>query len=129
MIAFLTWATVAYAVILGLVLAATLITVLWALWGIGTVLGQINVALAQVERHTQPLASLLAPANQGLAQAATALLAARDHLAATDSHLATVVPSVVPSDATAGAGAVQHAAQAPSAARPETSHAVEGKRE
>ncbi len=89
----LTWLTVGYVVILVLVLAATLITVLWALWSTGSALGKVAEALIEVERNSAPLEGVLVPVNEGLVTVAGALVSARDHLAATDAHLAGVVPT------------------------------------
>jgi hypothetical protein len=90
MIELLTVLTVAYAIILVLVLAATLITILYYLRKIGSTLGQIADGLQVVERQTAPLAEKIDAINGGLGAISTGLHGAAGHLAATDELLASV---------------------------------------
>jgi hypothetical protein len=84
----LTWATVIYAVILVLVLAASLITILYYLWSIGTTLGKIREGLGVVREQTAPLGGQIDAINGALGTVASDLSAARDDLLATDGALA-----------------------------------------
>lgn len=90
MIGLLTVLTVAYAVILVVVLAATLITILYYLRKIGSTLGQIAGGLQVVERQTEPLAGQIGAINGGLTSISAGLSGAAEHLAATDELLAAV---------------------------------------
>ena len=90
MIELLTILTAAYAVILVVVLAATLITILYYLRKIGDTLGQIAGGLQVVEQQTAPLGEKIDAINGGLAGIAAGLSGAAGHLAATDHLLATV---------------------------------------
>ena len=90
MIGFLTTVTVAYALLLVVVLALTLITILYYLRRIGTTLGQIADGLMVVERQTVPLAEKIDAINGGLAAIGDGLGGAASELAATDGLLATV---------------------------------------
>ncbi len=90
MIELLTVLTVAYALILVVVLAATLITIVFYLWKIGTTLGQIAGGLQTVERQTAPLAVQIDGLNAGLGAIGGGLGTAAGDLAATDELLATV---------------------------------------
>jgi hypothetical protein len=86
----LTILTVIYALILVIVLAATLITILYYLWRIGTTLGKIAGGLQQVETQTAPLAEKIDGINAGLGAVKAGLGTAAGHLAATDELLASV---------------------------------------
>jgi hypothetical protein len=90
MIQLLAILTVAYVIVLVLVLAATLITILYYLRKIGTTLGQIAAGLQVVESQTEPLADKIDGINGGLAAIASGLGVAAGHLGATDELLATV---------------------------------------
>ncbi|MBI4504724.1 MAG: hypothetical protein HY691_04255 [Chloroflexi bacterium] len=91
MIAFLTGLTVAYAIILILVLAVSLIAIAATLWRIGSSLAQIAQGVGLVERQTAPLAGHMAALNDGLAAVRATLHSATGHLAATDAQLAGVL--------------------------------------
>jgi len=91
MIAFLTWVTVIYALILVLVLAASLITIFYYLWSIGTTLGKIREGLGIVRSQTAPLGGQIEAINGALGTVAGDLGAARDDLLATDGALAGLV--------------------------------------
>ena len=90
MLEVLTTLTVAYAIILVLVLAVTLITILFYLWRIGTTLSQISNGLKVVEQQTQPLAEKLDQINGGLVGVGQGLSGAASELSATDELLATL---------------------------------------
>ena len=53
--AFLTWATVIYALVLVVVLAVSLIAILFYLWSIGTTLGKIRAGLLIVRDRGIPV--------------------------------------------------------------------------
>ena len=55
----LRWLTVAYAAILVLAVAASLIAILVQLWRIGTVLGEVGASLKDVAAETAPLGGYL----------------------------------------------------------------------
>ena len=55
MIAFLAWVTLVYALVLVVVLAVSLIAILFYLWSIGTTLGKMSGGLAVVRQQTVPL--------------------------------------------------------------------------
>ena len=86
----LTWLTVGYVVVLVLVLAATLIAILYYLRKIGGTLGQIAEGLSVVERQTAPLAEKIDAINGGLGAIGAGLAGAADELAGTDQLLASV---------------------------------------
>jgi hypothetical protein len=91
--------TIGYVVTLVIVLAASLITILWYLWRIATLMRQVKEALIEVERNTQPLEASLTPVNQSLEGVASALVRTRDHLAATEAQMdveETSLPSPLP---------------------------------
>ena len=90
MLELLTSLTVVYTLILVLVLAVTLITIVFYLWRIGSTLAQIGDGLKVVERQTEPLAEKLDQINGGLAAVSQGLSHSADELAATDALLATV---------------------------------------
>ena len=96
MIGLLTVLTVIYAVILVVVLAATLITILYYLRSIGTSLGKIADGLKVVERQTGPLAEKIDAINGGLLAIGTGLGGAASELAETDALLAAVVGETEP---------------------------------
>jgi hypothetical protein len=86
----LTVLTIIYVIVLVLVLAATLITILYYLRKIGATLGQIAGGLQVVERQTAPLAEKIDGINGGLGAISANLGVAAGHLAATDELLASV---------------------------------------
>jgi hypothetical protein len=96
MIPFLTWVTVIYALVLVLVLAVSLITVLYYLWSIGTSLGKIRAGLGVVRDQTAPLAGQIEAINGALGVVAGDLSAARDDLLATNGALAQVMGEAAP---------------------------------
>ncbi len=87
MIGFLTAATIVYALVLVVVLAASLITILYYLWSIGTTLGKIRDGLGVVRDQTAPLSSHVEAINGALAAAAGGLGGALEDLATTDAAL------------------------------------------
>lgn len=91
MVAFLTWLTILYAVVLVVVLAVTLVIVFATLWGIGSTLGRIATALNAVERQTAPLGTHVESLNDGLGIVSRRLRSAGDHLAGADAGLATAM--------------------------------------
>ena len=91
MFAFLTWVTVIYALVLVVVLAVSLIAILYFLWSIGTTLGKIRAGLGVVRDQTAPLGEHIEAINGALGVVAADLSAARDDLLTTDSALAQVM--------------------------------------
>lgn len=91
MIAVLTWVTVIYALVLVVVLAASLIAILYYLWSIGTTLGKIRAGLDVVCNQTEPLGAHIAGINGALGRVAGDLSAARDDLLTVDGALAQVM--------------------------------------
>lgn len=91
MIAFLTWATLMYAIVLVLALAVSLIAILYYLWSIGTTLGKIRAGLLVVRDQTAPLGGHVEAINGALGTVAGDLSAARDDLLAVDGALAQVM--------------------------------------
>lgn len=83
----LTWLTVIYLVVLVLALAASLITIFFYLWRIGTALAAVRDVLAQAERNTTPLAGHLETINDGLASVGEGLKAVDEHLFETNESL------------------------------------------
>jgi uncharacterized membrane protein len=90
-ITFLTWVTVIYAVALVLVLAVSLITILYFLWSIGTTLGKISTGLSVVRQQTDPLGSRIEAISSALEQVATGLRGALDDLADVNTALGMLV--------------------------------------
>lgn len=90
MIGFLTAATLVYAVVLVVVLAVSLVAILYYLWRIGTALGQIRDGLGVVREQTAPLPGYIGAINGALRSVADGLGSARDDLVATDAALARV---------------------------------------
>ena len=91
MIGFLTAVTVIYAIVLVLVLAASLIAILYYLWSIGTTLGKIRAGLGVVREQTAPLSGHVEAINGALGSTAEGLSGALDDLAATDAALGEVM--------------------------------------
>ena len=91
MIQLLTVLTVAYALVLVVVLAATLITILYYLRSIGTTLGSIAGGLEVVEGHSAPLGDRIGAINSGLSAVGAGLAAAGRELAAADGLLASAL--------------------------------------
>jgi hypothetical protein len=87
MIAFLTWATVVYALVLVVVLAVSLATILYYLWSIGTTLAKIRDGLLVVRDQTAPLGGHVIAINGALDQVAGGFAGALDDLVATDAAL------------------------------------------
>ena len=87
MATFLTIVTVAYAVILVLVLAVSLITIAVLLWRVGTTLGQIAGGLQVVRQQTAPLGQHVDALNGSLAAVSEGLQSAAGHLAAADERI------------------------------------------
>ena len=91
MMAFLTWVTVIYALVLVVVLAVSLITILYYLWSIGTTLGKISAGLGAVRQQTAPLGGHITAINGALETVRDGLGGALDDLARTNVALGTVV--------------------------------------
>ena len=91
MMTFLTWATVIYAVVLVLVLAVSLILILYYLWSIGTTLGKISAGLGVVRQQTAPLGGHISAINGALASVGDGLGGALEDLAHTTSALGVAV--------------------------------------
>ena len=91
MMTFLTWVTVIYAIILVLVLAVSLILILYYLWSIGTTLGKISAGLAAVRQQTAPLGAHITAINGALGSVRDGLGGALDDLAHTNAALGAVV--------------------------------------
>jgi hypothetical protein len=96
--AFLTAVTLIYAVVLVVVLAVSLITILYYLWSIGTTLGKIRAGLVVVRDQTAPLPGHLEAINGALGSVAAGFSGALEDLAATDAALAGLTGEVGPSD-------------------------------
>jgi hypothetical protein len=90
-IGFLTAVTLIYAIVLVLVLAVSLITILYYLWSIGTTLGKIRAGLEVVREQTAPLAGHVEAINGALGEVAGGLSGTLDDLAATDAALGEVM--------------------------------------
>lgn len=88
MIELLTAVTVVYAVILVVVVAASLIVIGLALRSIGGNLGRIADGLKIVERQTAPLTGYVTALNDGLGQVADGLATTAHHLDEADAELA-----------------------------------------
>jgi len=67
----LRWLTVAYAAVLVLALAASLIAMLVQLWRIGTVLGEVGTSLRDVATETSPLGGYLKALHETFSDVAT----------------------------------------------------------
>ncbi len=91
MIGFLTVVTIIYAVVLVVVLAVSLITILYYLWSIGTTLGKIRDGLLVVEKQTAPLGGHVEAINGALGSVASGLSGALDDLAAVNDALGSVL--------------------------------------
>lgn len=96
MMAFLGWVTVIYALVLVVVLAVSLIAILYYLWSIGTTLGKIRAGLLVVRDQTAPLGGQVEAINGALDVVAGDLSAARDDLLTTDGALARVMGEATP---------------------------------
>ncbi len=88
MIGFLTVITVAYVLVLVVVVAVSLIIVGRALWSLGTTLGQISGGLKVVEQQTAPLAGYVDALNGGLSTVSEGLTSVAGHLSDADDELA-----------------------------------------
>lgn len=91
MITFLTWVTVIYALVLVVVLAASLIAILYYLWSIGTTLNKIGAGLGIVRQQTAPLGSSIEAINGALSTVSTGLGGALEDLAAVNEALGGLV--------------------------------------
>lgn len=83
----LTWLTIVYLVVLVLALAASLTTIFFYLWRIGTALAAVRDVLAQAERNTAPLENHLETINGGLVSVGEGLKAVDEHLFETNESL------------------------------------------
>jgi hypothetical protein len=88
MIGFLTVATIIYALVLVVVLAVSLVAIVYYLWSIGTTLGKIRDGLLVVRDQTAPLSDHVEAINGALGSVARGFSGALDDLAATDAALA-----------------------------------------
>lgn len=86
----LTWLTVIYLVVLVAALAASLITIFYYLWQIGTALAAVRDRLAQTERNTAPLKGHLETINEGLSSVRDGLKTVDEHLFETNEALGSV---------------------------------------
>jgi hypothetical protein len=91
MMTFLAWVTVVYALVLVVVLAVSLITILYYLWSIGTTLAKIGAGLGVVRQQTAPLGGHITAINGALESVRDGLSGALDDLAHTNAALGTVV--------------------------------------
>jgi hypothetical protein len=91
MMTFLTWVTVLYAIILVVVLAVSLIAILYYLWSIGTTLRKISAGLGVVRQQTDPLGGHVTAINSALESVRDGLSGALDDLVHTSSALGTAV--------------------------------------
>ena len=91
MITFLTWVTVIYALVLVVVLAVSLITILYYLWSIGTTLSKIAAGLTVVREQTAPLGGHVEGINGALITVAAGLSSALDDLGEVNSALGGLV--------------------------------------
>jgi hypothetical protein len=83
----LTWVTVAYFVVLVLVLAVGLITILTTLMSVAKKLGQISGGLQQVEKNTAPLNAGVEKLNGSLGSLAGGLMVAESSFVSANEHL------------------------------------------
>ncbi len=88
MIGFLTVATIVYALVLVVVLAVSLIAILYYLWSIGTTLGKIRDGLLVVRDQTAPLSGHIEAINGALGAVASGFSGALEDLSSTDAALA-----------------------------------------
>jgi len=91
MTTFLTWVTVIYAIVLVVVLAVSLIAILYYLWSIGTTLSKISAGLGAVRQQTAPLGGHISAINGALESVRDGLGGALDDLAHTNGALGTAV--------------------------------------
>jgi hypothetical protein len=91
MITFLAWVTVVYALVLVVVLAVSLIAILYYLWSIGTTLSKIRGGLAVVRQQTTPLGGQIEAINGALSTVGAGLGGALDDLAEVNSALGGLV--------------------------------------
>lgn len=91
MMTFLTWVTVIYAIVLVVVLAVSLIAILYYLWSIGTTLGKISAGLGVVRQQTAPLGGHITAINGALESVRDGFSGALDDLAHANVALGTAV--------------------------------------
>jgi hypothetical protein len=91
MITFLAWVTVIYALVLVVVLAVSLIAILYYLWNIGTTLSKISGGLGIVRQQTAPLNGQIEAINGALSRVGTGLGGAREDLVEVNAGLASLV--------------------------------------
>lgn len=87
MITLLAWVTVVYALVLVVVLAVSLIAILYYLWSIGTTLGKISAGLDVVRQQTRPLGGHIDAINGALSSVGAGLAGAFDDLAEVNEGL------------------------------------------
>lgn len=90
----LTWITVAYFVILVLVLAVGLITILTTLSSVARKLAQIDAGLKQVEQQTAPLNAGVEKLNGSLGNLAGGLMVAESSFVSANEHLQETLDAV-----------------------------------
>ncbi|MFN8523747.1 MAG: hypothetical protein U0821_11675 [Chloroflexota bacterium] len=88
--------TIIYALILVVVLAATLVTILFYARRIGTTLAQIGAGLTAVQGHTAPLTQKIDALNEGLGVVRDGLAGAAADLASVDGTLGTLDGTAAP---------------------------------
>ncbi len=90
----LTWVTVAYFVILVLMLAVGLIAILTTLMSVAKKLGAISGGLKQVEQNTAPLNGGVEKLNGSLSDLAGGLMVAESNFASANEHLQETLDAV-----------------------------------
>lgn len=90
----LTWITIAYFVVLVLVLAVGLITILTTLMSVARKLGAISEGLRQVEKQTAPLNAGVEKLNGSLGSLAGGLMVAETSFASANEHLQETLDAV-----------------------------------
>jgi hypothetical protein len=80
MIGFLAWVTLVYVLVLVVVLAISLISILYFLWSIGTTLSKIGAGLGIVRDQTAPLGGHIEAINGALTSVGSGLGGALDDL-------------------------------------------------
>jgi hypothetical protein len=91
MITFLAWVTVIYALVLVVVLAVSLIAILYYLWSIGTTLSRISGGLGIVRQQTAPLNGQIQAINGALSTVGAGLGGALEDLAEVNAGLGSLV--------------------------------------
>ncbi len=90
----LTWITIAYFVVLVLVLAVGLIAIWTTLMSVAKKLGAISGGLQQVEQNTQPLNAGVEKLNGSLGNLAGGLMVAESSFVSANEHLEETLDAV-----------------------------------